>query len=261
MIFNTLKEYKMSLESFINNKKKHNLNPLTEDQIKQGTILPLLKELGWNIHDVINEVVPEFSTDTLKVGYALKNNGKLLVLIEAKRGSENLENHQEQLLTYSFKHGVELATLTNGLEWWFYLPLNKGNWTNRRFFTISLNNQETQSIILNFKKFLGKEEIISGKSIKNANEIYKSKKIKEALEKTWIKMINEEDGDLVALIVKKVEHILDYKPDNAFIKKFLKLHYDTNLKEFNKNLDTKPISNNLNKINNNQNKELQERKL
>lgn len=254
MSFNTLKLIEMSLELFINNKKKEDLNPLSEDQIKQGTILPLLEKLGWNIHDVTGEVVPEFSTDKLKVDYALKNNGKLLVLIEAKKGSENLENHQEQLLNYSFKKGVKLAILTNGLEWWFYLPLNEGNWTNRRFYTIVLNNQETQNIILNFKKFLGKEKIISGKSIEDANEIYKSKKIKETLEKVWTQMINEEDNGLFALIAKKVEDILDYKLDNTIIKKFLKSQYDTILKESNENLGTKDIiSNNLDKTNNNQN--------
>ncbi|TDI93301.1 MAG: hypothetical protein E2O77_03220 [Caldithrix sp.] len=55
--------------------------------------------------------------------YCLRVNQKKPVFIEVKRATEDLERHEKQLLEYSFEYGVDIAILTNGLTWWFYLPL------------------------------------------------------------------------------------------------------------------------------------------
>src|SRR3989338_6239756 len=93
-----------------------------EEATRQGIILPILARLGWD-RDNVREVIPEFSVGTGKVDYCLKAGQKKAVFIEVKRVSETLENHQEQLLEYAFRDGIEIAALTNGLVWWLYLPL------------------------------------------------------------------------------------------------------------------------------------------
>ena len=54
-----------------------------EDQAKQGIVLPILRQLGWDTEDV-EEVHPEFSVEQRKVDYALVLEGRPAVFIEAK---------------------------------------------------------------------------------------------------------------------------------------------------------------------------------
>ena len=94
-----------------------------EARVKQAIILPILRGLGWDT-DNPDEVWPEYSVKERWVDYALSTGTTAKVFIEAKKGGEPLERHDSQLLDYACKHdGVEIAALTNGATWWFYLPL------------------------------------------------------------------------------------------------------------------------------------------
>ena len=102
-----------------------------EQATKLGFILKILSLLGWDVFDR-NEVYPEYVLKSQRIDYSLRVENKNKVFIEAKRISEELDIHQEQLLKYSFQAGVSLAILTNGLSWWFYLPLMKdASWEDR----------------------------------------------------------------------------------------------------------------------------------
>lgn len=206
-------------------KLDENLKFHDEASTKQGIILPILSYLGWNPFDV-NEVYPEYSVSSKKVDYSLRNNNLNKVFIEVKKVNEDLEKHQSQLLNYAFQEGVKLAVLTNGITWWFYLPLNEGNWEQRKFYAIEILNQDEKEIVENFINFLSKENVISGKAIKNAENIYKSKKriqlIQETLPKAWSKLLTEPDEILVELIAETTEKICGYKPDNKIVEDFLK---------------------------------------
>ncbi|MCB1025327.1 MAG: restriction endonuclease subunit R, partial [Acidobacteria bacterium] len=113
---------------------------VSEAQTSQGIVLPILHNLGWNIFDT-SEVVPEYSVGGKRVDFALQIDTADKVFLEIKKTSEDLEKHQEQLVYYSFQQGVRLAILTNGVTWWFYLPLEEGSWEHRKFFTIDLMEQ------------------------------------------------------------------------------------------------------------------------
>jgi len=75
--------------------------------------------------------------------------------------------HQEQLLGYSFREGVKQAILTNGITWWFYLPLNEGSWEQRRFFTADFLQQDQTAIAEKLIELLSRENIASGDALKN----------------------------------------------------------------------------------------------
>ena len=126
----------------------NNISDITlwdEASIKQSVILHILSVLGWNTFNN-DEVKPEYTVKSKRVDYSLRINNENKIFIEAKRPNQKLDAHQEQLLGYSFMEGVKLAVLTNGLTWWFYLPLNEGNWENRRFYTADLLEQDPQTI-------------------------------------------------------------------------------------------------------------------
>jgi hypothetical protein len=92
---------------------------LDEAATKQGVILKILSYLGWDPFN-IDEIHPEFPVGTGRVDFALRHNNYNKVFIEVKKVGEDLERHQEQILNYSFKHGVKIAILTSGITWWFY---------------------------------------------------------------------------------------------------------------------------------------------
>jgi len=209
----------------INNfKKDRRLLSFDEASTKQAVILRILNALGWDPFN-IDEVCPEYSVSGKRVDYALRYNGRNKVFIEVKRINEDLEKHQEQLLNYSFQEGVKLAILTNGISWWFYLPLREGSWEQRKFYTIEIYDQDSEDIVNKFEDFLAKGNVISDKAIKNAENLYKSRQkhnlIRETIPKAWEKIITEPDDLLVELLAETTEKLCGYKPDNDVIEKFL----------------------------------------
>ena len=150
-----------------------NIFTFKEARIQISIILRILNLLNW---DIFREIIPEYGVENGSVDYALQINGDNEVFIEAKNPQENLENHQEQLLNYCFREGVELAILTNGIEWWFYLPLKKGTWNDRKFYTIDISeqDQEIEDIVDKFDLLLSRQNVESGNAVQQAESILKS---------------------------------------------------------------------------------------
>lgn len=200
-----------------------------EAATKQAIVLRLLSILGWDTFN-IDEVTPEYSVGGQRIDYSLRADGINKVFIEVKKIGEELENHQEQLLNYSFQEGIKLAVLTNGITWWFYLPLHEGSWEQRRFYTIDIIQQQTEEIVSKFTDFLFKTNIISGQVIKNAEVVYKSHRkqtiLKDTLPKAWNKIISDADEVLVELISETTEKLCGYKPNPEMIEQFMSKNKD-----------------------------------
>jgi len=147
------------------------------------------------------------------------------VFIEAKRIREELEFHHRQLLNYSFEAGVGLAILTNGVSWWFYLPLlPDAAWEDRKVYTVDLLQQEAEDVAQKFIDLLSRDKISSGEAIENAKSIYESQQkkiiIRRTLLKAWNKIISEPDELLVTLLVETTEKLCGHTVDNALVKHF-----------------------------------------
>lgn len=217
-----------SLQTFIdiikNEKRVLNFN---EDQAKMAIILPIIRRLGWDTEN-IDEVYPEFSVENRRVDYALRINNKSLVFVEAKRPSEDLDsgNHQEQLLEYCYRQGIELAVLTNGITWFLYLPSAGTDWRSRKFYTIDLKEQESDSVSGKFFELLSKNNVETGKALQTAKAIHidklKAGAIKDALPIAWNRIIEAPDSLLVELLSESTEKISGYKPESSLIEEFLK---------------------------------------
>ncbi|RLG27098.1 restriction endonuclease subunit R [Methanosarcinales archaeon] len=195
-----------------------------EAATKQAVILRILSYLNWDTFN-IDEVHPEYSVSGRKVDYSLRYSNYNKVFIEVKKIGEDLEKHQEQLLNYSFQEGVKLAILTNGITWWFYLPLHEGSWEQRKFYTIEIYDQEAEDITQKFIDFLSKENVISGESINNAENIYRSRQkmylIKDTLPRAWDKLVKEPDESIIELLAETTEKLCGHKPDSDTVEDFL----------------------------------------
>lgn len=208
--------------------KDHMLLNSVEEGTKQGAILPVLSTLGWNCFN-IQEVSPEFSVGNGRIDYCLRINQKKAVFIEVKRATENLERHEKQLLEYSFEYGVELAILTNGITWWFYLPLVSGNWQQRKFISIDICNQNIHEVHIHFQNLLSKQSILDGSAVKKAKAIKdsseKNKLIKTAIPLAWKQLLEEPDEFLLEIFGEKVESICGYIPDLDILTNFIHTNY------------------------------------
>ena len=209
-----------------------NISILNEAQAKRSVIERILEFLDWDMYNY-NEVKLEYGVETLWVDYALLVNGENKVFIEAKRPSEKLETHQKQLLDYSFGEGVALAILTNGIAWWFYLPLKEGTWNNRKFYTIDILEQEIEDIVDKFSLLLSRENVASGKAVQHAESILKSRQrekiIKENLPEAWNKVIKNAvspDSLLVDILAETVEEVCGFQPADDEILGFIRSHQE-----------------------------------
>jgi len=211
---------------YIINEIRNNRSILMFDEasIKSYAVLRLLSELGWDPFDV-DEVKPEYTVESRRVDFSLRLNNINKFFIEVKRPNENLEPHQEQLLGYSFREGVKQAILTNGITWWFYLPLNEGSWEQRRFYTADFLQQDSNAIAQKLIDLLSKENIASGDALKNSELLLRGRQkrniLRDALPKAWDKILDDPDDLLVDLIIETTEKLSGFRPGIEDVEQFL----------------------------------------
>ena len=214
-------------------RKDSGISTLNEEDAKRRIILRILSLLGWDIYS--SEIKAEHGVGVRRVDYALQISGENKVFIEAKKPGEDLDNHQKQLLDYSFQEGVALAILTNGIEWWFYLPLKQGAWNDRRFYTLDLLAQDIENIVGKFDLLLSRQNVGSGKAVQHAESILerrqREKTFKESLPKAWNSIIENSDRDslLVELVKETTEDVCGFKlqeSDVGEISRFIRSHQE-----------------------------------
>jgi predicted type IV restriction endonuclease len=200
------------------------INSFDEAATKQVVVSKILHCLGWDPFN-INEVCPEYEVGNVRVDFALRHNDTNKVFIEVRKVVENLGKGEEQLLKISFRHGVDIAILTNGISWRFYLPLLKGSCEERRFYTIQILEQSADDITQKFADLLSKINVISGRALENAKNLYKSKQrsvlMVKTLPKAWNKVISEPEKLLLELVAETTEKLCGYKPDDEMVRKYI----------------------------------------
>lgn len=201
-----------------------------EATTKQAIVLRLLSELGWPIFDT-EEVKPEYSVANRRVDYSLRINSSNKVFLEVKKVMEELEGHQKQLLDYSFQEGVKLAVLTNGVTWWFYLPLSEGSWDQRKYFAIDMTQQDPVDTAKRFIDFLSRENVKTEVAIRVAETLLKGRvkenEINRNLPKAWNKIVSDPDELLVELINDTLEKICGHRAEPDQIVSFINEHVKT----------------------------------
>ena len=202
------------------------LGSLSEVDISQSVRM-VLRVLGWDT-DNRREVKQEYVVGNQRVDYALFTGGAEQVFVEVKKGGEPLEHHQEQLLQYAFKENIRLALLTNGTVWWFYLPRLDVNWEQRRFATISLDEQDKAEIVSVLADVLSKENVENGSALQNADRLYKQmqrqNEVSKRLPDAWNQLIDEFDERIVALLQEKTGELCEHKPYEHEVREFLEAH-------------------------------------
>lgn len=117
---------------------------LTEEAAKTAFVLPFLQALGYDVFNPA-EVVPELTADHgvkkgEKVDYAIKQDGKIVILIECKSIGADLEaKHAGQLFRYFSVTDARFGVLTDGIRYLFFSDLERENrMDDRCFFEFNL---------------------------------------------------------------------------------------------------------------------------
>jgi len=215
------------LTRFINEIKSKKLYEYDEATTKQTIILKIFSLFHWNIFDS-EEVKPEYSVGRMSVDYALRLQGQNKIFVEVKRATEDLGRHQEQLLNYSFQEGVKLAILTNGVTWWFYLPLQEASWEQRKFDSIDIKKHRAQEVSEKFFNYLLRENINSGSAFDMAIKVYQDRRrqiiIESTLSKSWEKVVNEKNDSFIDLLNKTIEEMCGFRASKELITEFIREH-------------------------------------
>ncbi len=215
--------------SFIDELKSNKkLSSFDEASTKQAVVLRLLSFLGWDIFNV-EEVYPDYSANSSNVSYALRIKNTNKAFIEVKRVHSKLDSYQKSLVNLASREGVNLAVLTNGITWWFYLISANGSWQRKWFYSIDLVKQKPETFVPNLIDLLEKTKIAKGQSLKAAKSLFQRKRQKLAanfLPEAWNQIISQPNKIFVELLSDQTEKLCRYKVDAKSIQKFLDKHMD-----------------------------------
>lgn len=199
-------------------KIRNSPDPENEKAVEAKILTPILGNLGWDIFgpDLSYRHPVGDRRDRGEVDIALKVKKRTVVLIEAKAAREKLEDHVGQVLRYAFHEGVQICVLTNGQEWWLYLPREEGPPMERRFSSFNIKADSIEKIAGNLEAYLSKENLGTREAEKRAKEVLKALRDKEYLQREipriWKTKLDEPDEELVKLVTKWVDNEIGLRP-------------------------------------------------
>lgn len=158
----------------------------TEEATKNAFVMPFIQALGYNVFNP-TEVVPEFTADVgakkgEKVDYAIMQNSKPIILIEAKSANSDLnDEHASQLFRYFNVTEARIGVLTNGLQYRFHSDLEKtGHMDEKPFLIVDILNFDARPFA-QLRKFT-KATFDVDRILSSANELKYKREIRVLLE-------------------------------------------------------------------------------
>ncbi len=215
--------------SFIKDLKSNKkLSSFDEASTKQAVVLRMLSFLGWDIFNV-DEVCPDHAANSSHVSYALRIKDTKKIFVEVKRVSEKLDNHQKKFVEIASTEGADIAVLTNGITWWFYLTSSNGSWKQKWFYSVDLFSQEPKTFVPRLLDLLTMNKVSKGQALKTAKNLFRDKKQKMAadfLPKAWNQIISQPNKIFIELLSLQTEKLCGYKVDIKSIETFMGKHVD-----------------------------------
>lgn len=214
----------------------YDLDTGVEEATKQGVILPLLNRAGWDTEDV-SEVCPEYPVASVgKVDYALRIGEANRVFVEAKSWGGSLGDGEERQLEHyvlASNPRPALGVLTNGRQWYLYLPPGPGrpgrNQKIRLFleFDITAPPHELGVLGENFNRFLSRGSVSSAQSINQtraaARTLLRDKQSQSAANDaiaSGLETLGQDAPELIELLTKLAEK-QGLQPELEHIKAFI----------------------------------------
>ncbi len=191
-----------------------------EAEVSTGVVLRILQDLGWPVFDT-SVVAQQFRLQTPNGGtrredFALcREDGRPLVFIEVKAVGKII-GADFQLFEYCFHGGVHFAVLTDGQEWHFYLPMEDGNYDDRRVYKLDILEQDHNECCTRFQRYLSIESVRQGSNLENArsdrNIADRLVAIQTALPRAWETILTDADDSISEILADQVEDLCGFRP-------------------------------------------------
>lgn len=117
----------------------------SEAQTRYALINPFLRELGWDTADP-NMVIPEYKSGHGSADYALRQDGKTVMIVEAKKLGTSLADVVVQALGYCQIEGVNHLALTDGRIWDLFATHQEGDIDEKRIVKIDLAKDSSAEV-------------------------------------------------------------------------------------------------------------------
>jgi hypothetical protein len=196
-----------------------------ERAVSTSIVIPILRALGWDDSDPA-QVMPEYTNPRGRVDYALSpSRNSPAVFVEVKRVGQSADADR-QLFEYAFHEGAQIAVLTDGRLWNFYLPGQHGSYEDRRVYQLDIVERATPEIVMRFKRYLDRSRVAAGAALNDAQSDYHasaSRRVAEmTLPKAWAQLLSEPDGLLLDLLREQTESLCGHKPSDNALEDFLR---------------------------------------
>lgn len=158
---------------------------LTEEATKNALVMPFISILGYDIFDP-TEVIPEFTADVgikkgEKVDYAIKKDGRIIMLFECKHCGGDLNiKHASQLFRYFSVTDARIAVLTNGVAYRFFTDLEAPNKMDEKPF-LEVNMLDLTDVVVGELKKLSKPAFDLDELMTTAGELKYTREVKRLL--------------------------------------------------------------------------------
>lgn len=198
---------------------------VSEADARSAFITPILAELGWSgLSRIRVEYKANYGSGILD--YALIGPlSRPVAFVEAKKPSEHLEAHVEQVVNYAFQEAVSICVLTTGVVWWMYLPMENVPWPDRQFAALDFREEDAAKLSEELEAFLGYEELTSGRAVRRAKDLLLARQIEEGLRreipKAWRLLHVESNELLIELIQEEVQGAIGERPTQDQVASFL----------------------------------------
>lgn len=196
-----------------------------ERAVSTSIVVPILRSLGWDDSDPA-QVMPEYTNPRGRVDYALSpSRSAPAVFVEVKRVGQTADADR-QLFEYAFHEGAQIAVLTDGRIWNFYLPGQHGSYEDRRVYQLDIVERETAEIVLRLRRYLDRTRVAGGDALNDAQTDYHASTSRRAAEltlpKAWAQLLAEPDGLLIELLRERTEALCGHKPNDTALEDFLR---------------------------------------
>ena len=201
-------------------------NSANEQEAKAWFITPILQALSWRGPGRVRLEHPA-GRERVKMDFALQGpDRKIVAFIEAKAPGADLSSHVGQVMNYAFYEGVDICVLTTGVEWWLFLPREKGEPMDRRFAALDLQSDNVDQLTLLLESCLGYEALTSGEAEQHAKDILAArqneKRLIAELPSAWRRLFDGPNDLLIELVQGEVRKGIGLAPSEQQVAEFLR---------------------------------------
>jgi len=201
-------EFNEEIQKFSKSIPERSENIMGEEQTKNALIAPFIEILGYDFFD-IKEVDPEFTAEIgtkkgEKVDYAIKKDGKPIILIECK--TLNADLNKEKVVSQLFRYysatpatAAKFGILTNGVIYQFFTDIDdKNRMDDKPFLEINILEITDSQIeqLKNFRKSSLNLEVVRN----TASQLKVIREIIELLNKEF----SQPSEELIKFFSKKI---------------------------------------------------------